>query len=63
MKILEIVMDDRNEARQKVGCNQTTKSDQLVLINVIPRRMTDAQEDGLWMVSRYWYEKGEQLLT
>ena len=49
---LEIIVDDHDEADEKVGGSDTSKNDQSLLTDGDPWRVADAQEDGLSTVSQ-----------
>lgn len=48
---LEIIVDDHDEANEKVGGSDTSKNDQSLLADGDPWRVADTQEDGLSTVS------------
>jgi hypothetical protein len=45
--MLDLIIDDHDEAGDQVGCNQTSQTDESLLANAEPWRMADAKEDGL----------------
>ena len=55
---LEVVLDDHEEADEKVGGSETSEGDQSLLANGNPWRVADTKEDGLLTVSHKADEAG-----